>query len=54
MGVTARTKINILSQYIRTLIAIGRKSIIIRNDRSVETIILADCYIIFAKKIIPI
>jgi hypothetical protein len=48
--VIARTKINILFQYIRTLTVIGRKLIIIRSDRDVETIILADYHIAFRKK----
>jgi hypothetical protein len=34
----------------RTLTAIGRKLIIIRSDRNVETIILADCHVAFRKK----
>jgi hypothetical protein len=50
MGVIARTKISILFQYIRTFIAIGRKSIIIRNDRGVETIILIDYHVALRKK----
>jgi hypothetical protein len=48
--VTARTKINILFQYIRTLTAIERKSTIIRSDRGVETTILTDRHITLRKK----
>jgi hypothetical protein len=48
--VTARTKISILFQYIRTLTVTERKPIIIRSDWGVETIILVDYYIAFRKK----
>jgi hypothetical protein len=48
--VTIRTRISILFQYIRIFIITGRKSFIIRSDRGVETIILADCHVALRKK----
>jgi hypothetical protein len=50
MGVTARTKISILFQYIRTFTVTEYKLIIIRSDRDVGTIILIDSHVALRKK----
>jgi hypothetical protein len=49
VGVTARTQISVLSQYVNFLQTTGRKPRVIRSDRGVETPLLADCHLALSR-----
>lgn len=50
VGLTARTQISVLCQYVNTLDASQRKPKIIRSDRGIETTMLADCHFELRRK----
>jgi hypothetical protein len=50
VSVTARTQISVLFQYMKCFHTIERKRLIIRNDRNIEILIFADCYLALSRK----